>query len=75
MAENRRSRQIDEYVDRAQKGEKPAPKPAAPDKPIWERSGMSYEEYQRGMKQRTDESVREKARQAGNERQSQYPRN
>lgn len=30
-------------------------KPAAPAKPIWERAGMTEEEYKRGKKQMNDE--------------------
>jgi hypothetical protein len=74
VADNRRTRQIDQAVEEAVRGKKPEPKPKPSDKPIWERSGMTYEEYQEGMRRRTQESVVEKSRQAGAERQSEYRR-
>jgi hypothetical protein len=57
-----RASRIDAYVDEAQRG-KPAPAPRAENrKPLWERAGMTREEYSRGIARLSEERKAEIAR-------------
>lgn len=57
-----RAGQIDRTVDEAVRGTPaPAPRPESR-KPLWERAGMTREEYSRGVKQLADERRAEIAR-------------
>jgi hypothetical protein len=56
-----RAGRIDRAVDQAQRGTPAAPRPESR-KPLWERSGMTRDEYQRGIKQLADERRAEIAR-------------